>query len=155
VCQHSEAEGLCAAQFYPQTHEVRFCIGDFGCGLRHALRAFALNGDLAAVLKALEVGVTGRRVRVGQREMRNRGVGLSAIHRLVEDNGGSLTVWSGTGMLRTIPKIHRDAMPHWPGTLIDARMRRNNLLKAFRDTMEAIRAELEEKEQRRRLRRLP
>jgi hypothetical protein len=142
VCQHSEAAGFCAAQFYPQTREVRFCIGDFGCGLRQALQAFAPENDYMAVLKALEVGVTGRQVRIGQREMRNRGIGLSAIHRLVEDNDGSLTVWSGTGIFRTTPLARSDSMPYWPGTLVAAKMQRNILLRAFRDTMRSLEDEL-------------
>lgn len=60
VCQHSDAEGFCLAQYYPQTDEVRFCIGDFGCGLRHSLRGLTPADDREAIQLALRVGITGR-----------------------------------------------------------------------------------------------
>jgi hypothetical protein len=78
--------------------------------------------------------------------MRNRGIGLSAIHHLVQGNNGSLTVWSGTGMFRTLPMAGGDSMPHWPGTLVAASMQRNTLFRAFRDIMRRLDDELRARE---------
>lgn len=136
VCQHSRACGFSQAQLYKAT-EVHFCIGDAGIGLREALRVFGPLDDLAAIEMALRVGVTSGSSRLGQRELRNRGVGLCAIERLVVGNGGRLVIWSGTGFYGSDGTRLANA-PHWQGTLVAAALRRNYLAMNFRDAMKQL-----------------
>lgn len=153
VCQHSGARGFCASQYYELRDRVHFCIADHGMGLLQSLADYGMASDSAAVMKALEVGVSGRSRAAQMAEpehMRNRGVGLSAIHRLVIGNRGVLDLWSGDarysagplgGSLRTVT--------YWPGTLISATMPRGTITAGFHDIMRKLAAELREVERER------
>lgn len=149
LCQHSGSIGFCHAQFYPSEELVRFCIADIGCGLRHALRAYGPPDDGAAILKAFEVGVTSGQTGMGTPGLRNRGVGLSAIRRLVLGNEGELAVWSGTGWYSESELSSRGELPPWQGTMLAATMKRNKLVIAFDDVMRDIGAELRAQERQR------
>lgn len=155
VCQHSGSHGFCHAQFNPHEGLVRFCIADYGCGLRHALRGFGPKDDSEAIAKALEVGVTSGNTRMGTPEMRNRGVGLSAAHRLVVENEGELVIWSGTGVHPERRLLGRGEVPSWQGTLVAAKIRRNGFARTFQDVMRELEGELREREQPHRMTRLP
>ncbi len=159
VCQHSQAVGFCLAQYYPQKDEVHFCIGDYGVGLRRSLKGYRPSSDLAAVELALHVGVTRQAPRLGQREMRNRGVGLSAIERLVCGNRGTLGLWSGSGLLIRAGDTSqgRTDVPHWQGTLLVARLPRNQFTRNFHEIMRELIDDLAsvENEQPRRWTRMP
>ena len=146
VCQHSGAAGYCASQYYPKKNLVRFAIADYGIGLRNSLEAYNPNSDLDAIRLALKVGVSGgpRRLRVGEpQHMRNRGVGLTAIKKLVVGNGGRLTIRSGvSGFYIHSRGAGLEAEVPWPGTLVAAEMPRNQVNRSFRDAMEELRTEL-------------
>jgi hypothetical protein len=143
VCQHSLAHGFSAAQYWDKTGEVQFCIGDFGCGLMSALTAhYNPQDDVEAILLALKVGVTSRPPQFGQRHMRNRGVGLSAAHRLVVANLGQICVWSGRGWVTGIPSSAMHCEHGWTGTLVSVTMQRDNLTAGFRVVMDQLTAEL-------------
>jgi hypothetical protein len=162
VCQHSGAVGFCASQAYPSEGTVRFAIGDCGCGLREALADHAPADDAEAIELALRVGVTGRS-RAAQmaapREMRNKGVGLSAITKLVAANRGSLLIWTGSAVKDwTVARSRMLAAPHWQGVLLAAKMPRVKFLRTERDVIRELIPELqaiEKAQMRRPLRRLP
>jgi hypothetical protein len=155
VCQHSGAAGYCMSQFYPSARSVRFCIADCGQGLRSALSRFAPESDEAAILKALEVGVSGRSQAeqlAAPKELRNRGVGLTAIQRLVVENEGEIIIWSGEAFYREQAGLMRGFQPPsapWRGTLLAARLPRNQFSRSFRDIMRELTAELKAHEVRR------
>jgi hypothetical protein len=141
VCQHSLAHGFSAAQYWDKTGKVQFCIGDFGCGLMSALTSrYAPQNDVEAIQLALRVGVTSRPPQFGQRHMRNRGVGLSAAHRLVIANHGRICVWSGRGWFTDDSAMH--CAHGWTGTLIAVTMQRDNLTTGFRAVMDQLTEEL-------------
>lgn len=146
VAQHSGAVGYCASQYYPERNRVRFAIGDCGVGLFENLSDHNPESDTAAILLALKVGVKGRsRVPPGvlPRHLRNRGVGLSAIRRLVVGNGGTLRIRSGVGRYTGwVSGASIDNSYRWPGTLIDAEMPRNNVNQEFRATMSELSEEI-------------
>jgi len=146
VAQHSGAVGYCASQYYPANNRVRFAIGDCGVGLFENLRDHRPETDTDAILLALKVGIKGRsRVPPGlqPRHLRNRGVGLSAIRRLVVGNGGTLTIRSGVGRYTGwVNGASIDGAYRWPGTLIDAEMPRNTVNRDFRAAMLELSAEL-------------
>lgn len=153
VCQHSGASGYCASQAYPREgNAIRFCIADPGVGLKGSLGRFGLENDEAAIEKALEVGVTGRSpaaIQAMPRHMRNRGVGLSAIQRLVVGNGGSFALWSGSAFYVEGPTGSSVRQyPSWHGTLIAARVPRQ-ISASFRDVMRQLTTELYQVERQR------
>lgn len=145
VCQHSGSVGFCASQFYPQINVVRFAIGDCGVGLRHSLQNYGPATDVEAIKLALRVGITGRPAiprGLQRKALRNRGVGLSAIEKLVTGNGGRLLVRSGTGGMHSWrAKAFQDAGTAWPGTLVSAEMKRG-VSRGFHDIMRELDAEL-------------
>ena len=151
VCQHSGGYGYCASQFYPNDHNrVRFCIGDSGMGLFQSLSAFAPGDHSEAIHKALEVGVSGRSAAAQANEprhMRNRGVGLSAIRKLVTANQGVVSIWSGDALHKISYNDHSVfKAPYWQGTLVSAFMPRNVVNTSFEIVMAELSAELKDRE---------
>jgi hypothetical protein len=136
------------SQFYPSESSVRFCIADPGQGLRNSLARFQPESDQAAILKALEIGVSGRSQAAQlamPKELRNRGVGLTAIQRLVVENKGEIILWSGEGLYREGPDAKRGFQAPsapWNGTLLAAKLPRNQFSRSFRDIMRDLTAEL-------------
>ena len=149
VCQHRQFRRFLPGAVQSAGGQGPTSNHPYGCGLRHALRAFRPDDDRAAIAKALEVGVTSGQTRMGTTGMRNRGVGLSAIHKLVAGNGGDLVIWSGNGVFPTNKSLCRGDVPAWQGTLLAARMERNNFSRGFRDVMLELDAELRERERER------
>jgi hypothetical protein len=141
VCQHSGAHGFSAAQHWPATGRVQFCIADYGCGLQHALARYSPKDDCDAVDLALRVGVTGRPPNFGQPHMRNRGVGLSCAHRLATANNGAFVLWSNGGMFSTQMGTLSSNV-RWTGTLVAVTMHRDNLPADFRAVMRDLTDEL-------------
>lgn len=111
---HAEAAtpGFACAQYYPNRHRLEVSVVDLGRGLKASLsESHPVEDDEAAIRLALQRGVTRSR-KVGQ------GNGLAGTRDIVEANGGSLSVWTGSCRWR----LHRDGehppheMPTWPGT---------------------------------------
>ena len=162
ICQHSEGSGYCASQAYPSRGVARFTIADTGRGLRAALARFPLSSDAAAIAKALEVGVSGRshvEQMMSPNKARNKGIGLTALTRLIEANGGSYVLWSGTAV-RTHAnghsRMHEAAA--WQGVYLAAEVPRVNFHTTYSDIIRELTPELREVERqnaRPRLRRLP
>lgn len=143
VCQHSGAYGFSAAQYWRKTGRVEFCIADTGCGLMEALQSsYTPNDDADAIKLALKVGVTSRSPTFAQPQMRNRGVGLSCIERLVTANGGRFEVWSGNGMFANSGAPPYMTLNRWTGTLLTVSMSRDNLTADFRTVMQQLAVEL-------------
>lgn len=143
VCQHSGAYGFSAAQYWEYNGRVEFCIADTGQGLLSALTpSHTPSDDADAIRLALKVGVTSRSPYFNQRQMRNRGVGLSCIERLVRANGGRFQVWSGHGRFANendAPYLTSDS---WIGTLISVNMKRDELTADFHNVMQQMAEEL-------------
>jgi hypothetical protein len=145
VCQHSGVFGFSAAQYWAKNGRVELCIADSGCGLRSALSPrYAPANDSDAIRLALKVGVTSNSPNFGQSLMRNRGVGLSCIDRLVQANGGKFEIWSGRGRF-----VNGDGHNHlsvtqnrWTGTLLTVNMMRDKLTANFQAVMQELTAEL-------------
>lgn len=153
ICQHSKALGFTASQYYQYNNNVVFSIGDYGQGLLNSLKRFGLCNDQDAILKALEVGVSGRsqaEQRAEPDHMRNRGVGLSMIQRLVVLNGGSLTVWSGDKLYREDSNGYTFCeAPPWSGVLVMAEIPRNQVNTPLRTIRQDVLSLLSSKETKR------
>lgn len=146
VCQHSGASGFSAAQYWPGSDLVQFCIADFGCGLKNALQGlYNPTDDGHAIDLALRVGVTGRPPHFGQPHMRNRGVGLSCAHRLAAANNGRFELWSGNAIY-SAEGVTIATPERWTGTLVAVTMQRSKLAADFRAVMNDLTAELYEVE---------
>lgn len=162
ICQHSEGSGYCASQAYPSRGVATFAIADTGRGIRAALARFRLYSDAAAIAKALEVGVSGRdhvEQMMNPNKARNKGIGLTALTRLIEANGGSYVLWSGTAVYthaKGRSRMH-EAAP-WQGVYLAAEVPRVNFSTTHSDIIRELTPELREVERRNarpRMRRLP
>lgn len=148
VVQHSGTAGFCLAQYYGRRETVKLCIGDWGVGLLGTLSGRGARDDLQAIELALEVGVTGSLPRLQQREMRNRGIGLTAIERLVKANRGTVQISSGRARVRVGPDglARRVGLARWPGVLLVAALRRKQILTGVREILRQLDEELRAKE---------
>jgi hypothetical protein len=159
VCQHSRATGFCAAQLYEKERVVRFCIADWGRGLTSSLGRYSPRDDQHAVELAMTVGVSGpspAATRLNAPGLGNRGVGLAVARRLVEENGGWFMLWSGTGAYQSASRPQREHVSAWHGTLLAAKVRRDNVTRRLNDILRDVTAELGRvPRQPRRLRPLP
>lgn len=162
ICQHSEGSGYCASQAYPSSGVAKFAIADTGRGLRAALARFTPSSDAAAIAKALEVGVSGRshvEQMMSPNKARNKGIGLTALTRLIEANNGSYVLWSGTAVRAHAngrSRMHETAP--WQGVYLAAEVPRVNFRTTHSDIIRELTPELREVERqnaRPRLRRLP
>jgi hypothetical protein len=93
---HARAEtpGVVCAQLFPNKRRLDIAISDCGIGIRGSLsEGFELDSDSAAIMKALERGVT-RNIEVGQ------GNGMAGSLEIMKQNGGKLLVWSGEALYR-------------------------------------------------------
>lgn len=128
VCHHSKANGFAHAQYYERKNCVKISIGDYGIGLKEALRMGyydEITTHEDAINKALEPLITSNPPHFGQKERRNRGVGLSMVHRLVMESGGKLQIYSGTAMLNGTYMNSEQAM--WRGTLVNVLLERGKI----------------------------
>jgi hypothetical protein len=113
ACQHSDAVGFCSAQYYWSENVVRLAIADPGRGLRAALHRFNPTDDREAISMALRAGVSGRSEAeqlAAPKEMRNRGIGLTAIHRLTIGTGGEVQIWSGRCRYEGVASAYRERL---------------------------------------------
>jgi len=141
VCHHSDSFGYAAAQYYPKTDVVEISIGDYGIGLRQSLsRLYPLESDGEAILKALEPNVTSNPPHPGQKERRNRGVGLTTVYRLVQASQGKLRIWTGDALWEDTVISSQDRP--WKGTILSIKVRRANLTLQFREIMRQIEKEI-------------
>lgn len=151
AAQHSHSFGFAAAQYLPTTKRVEFCIADSGVGLRDSLSSvYQAHDDSEAIRLALQPGVTSNPPQRGQRHMRNRGVGLTCIHRLTVASAGSINVWSGHGRFRSSSQDVERSQIEWRGTLICANLPRDEISTNFADIMREIAQELDVVEKARR-----
>jgi anti-sigma regulatory factor (Ser/Thr protein kinase) len=146
ISQHSAAEGFTASQYYESQRRSAFCIADYGCGLRRALYRFEPENDEHAILKALEVGISGRsrsQQLAEPEHTRNRGVGLSIIRQLIVRNGGWLRLWTGSAVyIEEGDSIQVRSAPPWNGTLLSAILPRDRVVAPFDDVAAEIASEL-------------
>lgn len=146
VCQHSRSTGFSAGQYYERDGFVRFCIADWGCGLKESLSRHSPRDDTDAIRLALKVGISGPNpatVRLQPKALRNRGIGLSTIKRMAEENGGRLTLWSGTALYpHTLPLESNGQNVPWQGTLLAAKLPRQQFLRRSADILREVLAEL-------------
>lgn len=142
VCHHSDSFGYAHAQYLPQSDRVNISIGDSGIGLKAALsRVYPhLRTDKEAVTLALEPCVTSNPPHNRQTERRNRGVGLTTIHRLVDACDGDLHLWSGDTLWHNGSSTHHYGA--WPGTLVAVSIKRDKITPQFHELMEELHQEI-------------
>ncbi len=117
--------GCIFAQLYPNKHEVVIALSDFGIGIPNKISKIKADlCDQDAILLASQEGISSKSLKT------NRGVGLNLlIQNVVDLNGGSLKIASGSGILkcgRSGEKTVRtpvSAPGFYPGTFIELRMR--------------------------------
>ncbi len=126
ILDHSGVKmGCIFAQLYPNKHEVVIALSDFGIGIPNKISKIKADlCDQDAILLASQEGISSKSLKT------NRGVGLNLlIQNVVDLNGGSLKIASGSGILkcgRSGEKTVRtpvSAPGFYPGTFIELRMR--------------------------------
>jgi len=141
VCHHSSSFGYAHAQYYPANDRVEISIGDSGIGITKALSYnYGEMSDSVAIEKALVPLVTSNPPHFGQPERRNRGVGLTTVHRLVEASHGSLEIWSGGAIWKN--KRSNLCTAHWQGTILSVSLCRKQLTGNFSSIMQQIHSEI-------------
>lgn len=142
ICQHSSSIGYCASQYYSSNNTVCFAFADTGIGLQEALSGHQPRDDEHAIAIALKPGISGRTEferRMDPLAKRNRGVGLSMIRYLVENNAGSMCIWSGECIYFGDGGGQRfEATPVWPGTLVSIEMPRTAIKMGIKEARGAI-----------------
>ncbi len=126
VYQHSGSSIGCYAmgQGYADTHQIRFCIGDSGVGIKKHLgskyKELLSKNSVFAIEMALIEGIT------GTLNNQNSGMGLAYLKKdVVSLVGGSFTILSGNGMyIEKIDSndsscIRRELKFEVPGTFVD------------------------------------
>lgn len=105
VINHSLAKtGYILGQIHKNRKHIAFCIFDGGQGIYNSLRnsEHRPRNPLDAITLAIREGVT-RDKSIGQ------GNGMWGLHRIIEDNSGSLTITTGSAsyfMQNRIPKTY-------------------------------------------------
>ncbi|MFV8825721.1 hypothetical protein ACNKW1_13470 [Thauera sp. WH-2] len=118
----SEDIGCIFGQHYPKKKELQIAISDFGVGIPSNVQKIDPKlSDGECIKLASQEGFT---TRTGKN---NRGAGLDIlIKNVVQNNGGSLIIHSGSGILsctqegRKAKKTARTSSGHYPGTLLQA-----------------------------------
>lgn len=125
VYQHSASSTGCyvMGQGYADTHQIRFCIGDSGIGIKKHLgnryRDLLSKNSVFAIEMAVIEGVT------GTLNNQNSGMGLAYLKNFVGLVGGSFTILSGNGMyIEKIDSsgsscIKKELEFEVPGTFVD------------------------------------
>jgi anti-sigma regulatory factor (Ser/Thr protein kinase) len=124
VLDHAESGvgGFAIAQRSRSRKEFEIAVADAGIGISGSLRKNLAYADVAtdsdAITKALALGVT------ASPGDNNRGIGLSAIRELLQENGGTLLIRSGSGAVEHGPSTFAaDRLVPLQGTLVALRMR--------------------------------
>ncbi len=131
IRDHSTVDvGCIFGQFYPNLNKLQIAISDFGVGIPsnvRKLRANLTDGD--CIKLASQEGFTTRTGR------NNRGAGLDVlIKNVVKNNGGSLIIHSGNGILSCVKseegvkKTAKSADGFYPGTLLQVTFRTDRLV---------------------------
>jgi len=93
VLQHSGSnEGFIMVQIHPEKHRAAICLADTGIGIYGTLTGsiYKPKNAVDAITKALKEGVT-------RDSKDHQGNGLWGLLEMVSENGGRLTVTSGSG----------------------------------------------------------
>lgn len=141
VVQHSSSPFDCfvIGQAYPRSHNIRYCIGDAGIGIKNHLSNnypdLAKKNSCEAIKLSLQDGVT------GNKSGENIGAGLYDLTNLVKLCGGSFIILSGDGFYEEIVKYDNNKMKTeinekklnfiFQGTFIDIRLESKPNLKVF------------------------
>lgn len=90
--QHGYQHGYVMAQVHPQNHRVALCVYDYGRGIYNSLKDHPLapKSCVDAITMAIREGIT-RDKKIGQ------GNGLWGLQKIIQLNGGLLTILSGKG----------------------------------------------------------
>jgi hypothetical protein len=96
VTQHAESgEGFAMMQLHTRSHRLAVAVADTGRGVQRSLAmsdAYKPRTAFDALTLAIEEGVTRNKVT-------NQGNGLFGLFRIIEQNGGRLTMRSGRGLM--------------------------------------------------------
>ena len=122
VADHSSvATGFVHAQHYPNVHQLRITLSDFGLGIPHTIkRVYGSMTDQDAIELATRDGVTSRS------KMNNMGVGLSYLVDTILSKRGKVRVHSRNGNVTFLcdnqdnrNHIKRMSQGTYPGTLVE------------------------------------
>jgi hypothetical protein len=137
VYQHSNSSAGCyvMGQGYADTHQIRFCIGDAGIGIKNHLgnryKELLSKNSAFAIEMALIEGITGTMYN------ENSGMGLAYLKRFVNLVGGSFAILSGDGLYiektdsRGSKSIKKELEFEVPGTFVDVTIKSEPGLKVF------------------------
>lgn len=118
IKDHSAVDTGCIfIQHYPRANKILISLSDFGIGIPANVNKIKhTKNDAEAILEALKEGFTTRTTN------RNRGVGLHLLVQTVVNNGGTLTMRSGDGIVFCSSNGSRDLTPeersYYPGTVL-------------------------------------
>ena len=120
VLVHSETEyGYVMSQFHPNTNHIAFCIFDSGIGIYNSLRnsKHHPHSPLDAISLSMQEGIG---------DGKGQGNGLYGLQRIVEFNGGRLTITTGSASLMLLKSGERKTFENLPfldsqsnGTTVD------------------------------------
>lgn len=136
INHHSEVTiGCVYAQHFPQKHQIKIAISDFGVGIPTTVRRKIPElDDRHAIIKACEEGFT------TQSNVRNRGAGIPNLFRYVtKANKGKVIINSGRASIIAYPdgsdtKVTAKATSgFYPGTLVDVLLRTDTLEQVVSD----------------------
>jgi hypothetical protein len=135
VLVHGECEyGFIMSQFHPHTNRIAFCVFDSGIGIYNSLKNSKHHprNSLDAISLSVQEGVG---------DGKGQGNGLYGLQKIVEDNGGNLTITSGPSSLMMLRNGDRNTFTYLPylgrlrqGTTVDFQLdiKKNiNLQQAF------------------------
>lgn len=138
VLEHAQSEhgAILAAQYFKKSNTIRIGIADAGCGIKKTINySYNAPNDLAAIMLALQPGVTGKTRKEGGTS-ENAGAGLFFIKSIAYVNRNFFMLYSGDAMykLRKRPAhgkqlllyanpsedLHteRGQLPNWKGTAV-------------------------------------
>jgi K+-sensing histidine kinase KdpD len=118
------------AQYYPSHDKVRLAVVDTGCGLLATLRGhpeLETETHFAAISAALQPRVSCNRNLGVRQDTVNQGVGLTTVHRIVDQSLGDMLVLTGDAYQRQRGgAVLRDGAA-WQGVVTAVEMRREAL----------------------------
>jgi len=116
ICDHSQGEGIVAAQRHTSRAGVPFVaigVADSGIGIRESLSCsypeMATLSHEHAIQSALQKGISGK----GNED---RGFGLPHIKQIVQNYSGRLQIRSGSARLSLVEEIETYSSAFFPGT---------------------------------------
>lgn len=132
-----------SAQYYARSDEILIGIVDNGCGILESLRTHPKlenKTDEAAILLALQPGISCNRDVGVFEDATNAGAGLTIVYRLARESLGSMLIASGGGVVSIVSKsdaiTNNVAHLNWQGTALGLKFKRSNLANVdFRNLM--------------------